>query len=245
MRLLHEPVQTTGPIEQRVLRVEMEMNELRMRRHASNLRVPRDFPQAQSAEFHFLSLCRQASLCEPSQQLGFRRFFESSALSRSRLCYSKKKLAPQPQTLYATLNGTYCESNHSIFAIGVGGARNRNRRARKFFADGLDQRGRERHPYRAVGKHVGGPHPSQWGADGTGSFAFGVDGEDFGPVQGHGQFDQLPNWTAAGRTRFGRARNGWRRVAHFHFPNGGGLEDCSLPFRSEQPELSDEQIGLV
>src|SRR5436190_20758898 len=31
MRLLHQPVQTTGPIEQRILGVQMEMNKLSVR----------------------------------------------------------------------------------------------------------------------------------------------------------------------------------------------------------------------
>src|SRR5437867_2804964 len=38
MRLFHQPVQTAGPIQERVLRVQMEMNKVRMR-HKRNLPV--------------------------------------------------------------------------------------------------------------------------------------------------------------------------------------------------------------
>src|SRR5207248_10559364 len=44
MRPLHEPVQTTGAIEQRELRMQMEMNKVGMR-HNRNLPGPASFTQ--------------------------------------------------------------------------------------------------------------------------------------------------------------------------------------------------------
>src|SRR5438270_886225 len=52
MRLVHEPVQPATPIQQGILRVQMQMNKLRVR-HTHKL--PSDTPRKQARDVHIVS----------------------------------------------------------------------------------------------------------------------------------------------------------------------------------------------
>src|SRR5437867_2866416 len=95
----------------------------------------------------------------------------------ARATRSKNCSQPLPKACipFPDAKGSY-EPDDPIPAVRIGGAEHRNRCPGQLSSARCHHRRRERHPHRAVGKHVGRAHPAERRAHRVGPSAIGIDG---------------------------------------------------------------------